>query len=65
MSLNKKDRQDVVKEAKNNDYRWSSDGSKMINDAGKSVSFSDTGNSVKIGGTTYSTASDAKKSSKW
>jgi len=65
MSLNKNDRSQIEKQAKANDYRWNSDGSKMTNGNGGSVKFSDTGGSVSINNSNYNDPSSTKKSGSW
>lgn len=65
MALNKPDRQQVVKVAESKGYGWNSDGTKLTNGNGGSVTFSSTGGSVTVNGTTYSSSSGAKKSTKW
>ena len=66
MGLNKQDLEDVKKQAANNGYWQSStDDKKWINGNGGSMTISDTEKSVKIGGTTYNSPSDTKKSTKW
>lgn len=64
MGLNSNDRKAVEKQAKERNYSWSSDGSKMIN-GGSTIKFSATGGSVNINGGIYNSASDTKKSTKW
>ena len=65
MGLNSNDRKEVEKQAKERNYSWSSDGSKMINGNGGSVKFSESGGSVKINGGSYNSSSDSGKSKKW
>lgn len=65
MSWNKNEKKEVIKTAEDKGYRWNSEGTKMINDKGKSLTFSSSGNSGSLNGGHYSTASDIKKSTKW
>ncbi|HTN46355.1 MAG TPA: hypothetical protein VL098_08420 [Flavipsychrobacter sp.] len=65
MGLNKNGRQEVEKQAKEKNYSWSSDGSKMTNGSGGTVRFSESGGSVSINGSKYNSSSDTKGSTKW
>jgi hypothetical protein len=65
MSWNKNEKKEIIKAAEDKGYQWNSAGTKMINEQGKSLSFSSTGNSGSLNGTHYSSASDIKKSTKW
>ncbi|KAA2241529.1 hypothetical protein F0L74_16675 [Chitinophaga agrisoli] len=62
--MNNEDRKKIEQIAKDNGYRVSSDGTKMINDQGKQIKPSETGNSYNANGTTYNSASDLKNSKK-
>jgi hypothetical protein len=64
MALNKNDRSALVKVAETKGYSWSSSGNAM-NNGSNTMKFSSTGGSVKIGGSTYTDASNAKKSKSW
>lgn len=65
MSLNKHDRANIEKEAEKKGYSWNSDQTKMINQSGGFLKFSETGQSVKIKDSSYNSTSGAKNSSKW
>ena len=65
MGLNSNDRKDIVKQAKDRGYNWNSDSNKLTNGNGGSVTFSSTGGSVTVNGTTYNSPSGARKSTKW
>lgn len=61
----KKDRLDFEKTAKSNGYNLNSDGTKWINGQGKTAQINPSGQSFNVGGSHYSSLSDAKKSKKW
>ena len=65
MSLNKPERNEIVKAAQAHGYNWNSNGDKMINGSGKSLTFSTSGGSANLNGTSYNTSSGTKKSTKW
>ncbi|MBN8865545.1 MAG: hypothetical protein J0H92_19375 [Sphingobacteriales bacterium] len=65
MALNSNDRNDIIKVAKEKGYSWNSDQTKMINQSGGFLKFSETGQSVKIKDSSYNSTSGAKNSSKW
>lgn len=65
MALTKNDRDKIVSHARKNDYSWNSNGSKLTNGSGGTAKFSDTGKTVNVNGTSYSSAYTAKKSSRW
>ncbi|MBK8227489.1 MAG: hypothetical protein IPK70_09990 [Flavobacteriales bacterium] len=65
MSLNSKDRQRVSAIAESKGYGPNSDGSRLTNGRGGSVTFSETGKSVRINGGQYNTPAGARKSTKW
>lgn len=59
----KPEKEQIVKDAQNNGYKWNSDGSKLVN-GNKTITFSETGNSVKVNGSgPYNNPSDVKNSS--
>lgn len=63
MSFNKNERDRLVNEAKKDGYTWNSSGSTLVN-GNKSITFSNTGGSAKVGGSTsiYNTVDGVKKS---
>jgi hypothetical protein len=65
MSLNKSDRQQVVKTAEQKGYSWTSSGSGMTNGSGGSLKFSASRGSVNVNGSRYNSAADARKSKRW
>lgn len=62
--MDKYQKREIEKQAEQKGYSWNSDGSAMTNGS-KKLSWSDTGNSVKLNGTTYNTPSGTKNSTKW
>lgn len=65
MAFNSNGRTEIEKKAKNDGYRWNSDGNKMINNNGGSLSWSSSGGSLNLNGSKYTNSSDAKKSRNW
>lgn len=64
MALNKNDRSALVKVAESKGYSWNSIGNAMSNGS-NTMKFSLTGAKVQIGNSTYTDASNAKKSKSW
>lgn len=64
MSFNKDDRKEFEKFAQSKGYSWNSDGSKLTN-GNNNATYSASGGSVNVGGTKYTSLSDAKNSKKW
>ena len=65
MGLNQPQRDNVAKEAENRGYHSNSDGSKMINDKGDWLKFSENGQSVRTKDRKFNNDADAKKSRGW
>jgi hypothetical protein len=65
MSSTKKQNEEFEKFAQSKGYNWNSHGTKLVNEQGKSAQVNPSGQSYDVGGTHYSTLSDAKKSKKW
>lgn len=64
MAVDKYGRSQIEKKAKDYGYRPNSSGSGMTNSFNQ-IKFSSSGGSVNIGGTKYTSTSDALKSKKW
>jgi hypothetical protein len=65
MSLNSKDRQQVVRIAESKGYSPNSTGTALTNGNGGRAKISESGGRVTINGTDYTTPSGARRSTKW